>query len=353
MNATRFRYLQLHKILRLIFLGLIAAGMLSACGGGASRPIFLCGLEDRNGDGEINFDDGWTAIYSLTVNKGDISTQSISDPEFDHRRVLVAPSGEKILYLSIRKDVNGDGEITPFDDGQGLYVADPDGQKEDELIYLESDSFSNILWSRDSTRIAYLTNENSNIWTIYDVDGRRKNEIEMQDFFEEEGDDFTLAISPDGTQRIWPDLEGRFIVADRALDREEALGEPVLTDRLEDYYVIGWSPDSQRLLLTAREEDMVPPDQVGLPPSTLYIINADGSGLKRITDQGAVGVLSGFEAAWSPDGEQVAYLSVWDDEDGDGLMERGDIRLMLVNSDGTGERVLITDQLRLSSCLSW
>ena len=84
------------------------------------------------------------------------------------------------------------------------------------------------------------------------------------------------------------------------------------------------------------------------PPQTLYVINADGSGLKRITDRGAAGVLSGWESAWSPDGEQVAYLNVWADEDSDGFIDRGDIRLMLVNADGTGERVLISDELRLT-----
>ena len=52
----------------------------------------------------------------------------------------------------------------------------------------------------------------------------------------------------------------------------------------------------------------------------IYVINADGSGLKRLTDHPAVDVLT----SWSPDGTQVAFYSNRDGDD-----------IYVVNVDGT------------------
>jgi Tol biopolymer transport system component len=338
---------RLRKIVMLTFLMLSAGILLAACGGG-SRPLFICGLEDNNGDGEINYDDGLTTIYAVTVKEDDLSFEAISDPQFDHSRVMVAPDGGKILFQSTRHDLNDDGYMSFDDDGQGLYVAKPNGKNEVELAYLEDDFFTLIFWSRDSSRIAYMTMDHL-VWFVQDDDGSDQEEIDYKDFTDDEIEAFSRWISPDETKRVWPDLEDGYIVVDASLDQEDALEEPSLTDQFNFYSFIGWSPDSTRLLLSVPEEELMESEGAGPPPGTLYVINADGSGLKRITDRG----ITGQYAVWSPDGEQVAYFSLWVDEDGDGMLERGEIRLMLVNADGTGDRVLIEDGLRLASCLSW
>jgi dipeptidyl aminopeptidase/acylaminoacyl peptidase len=54
----------------------------------------------------------------------------------------------------------------------------------------------------------------------------------------------------------------------------------------------------------------------------IYIMNADGSGLRRLT--------YGFDPAFSPDGNQVAFAR-WDEPRG----------LWVINADGSGERLLI------------
>ena len=55
----------------------------------------------------------------------------------------------------------------------------------------------------------------------------------------------------------------------------------------------------------------------------IYVMNADGSGLTRLTDNPA----DDSEPAWSPDGSRIAFSSDRDDP--------GDIYVM--NADGTGQ----------------
>ncbi|MGB7537674.1 MAG: DPP IV N-terminal domain-containing protein [Anaerolineales bacterium] len=60
-----------------------------------------------------------------------------------------------------------------------------------------------------------------------------------------------------------------------------------------------WSPDGKRIAFTAYRDDS----------SDIYFVNADGSELTRITDQPA----PDLDPAWSPDGERIAFTSLRDD----------------------------------------
>jgi Tol biopolymer transport system component len=80
-----------------------------------------------------------------------------------------------------------------------------------------------------------------------------------------------------------------------------------------------WSPDGRRIAF--RRYD----GQLGFRsawPSDLFVVNADGSGLRRLTRQAAN--LRWF--AWSPDGRTIAFL------------RNGDV--YVVNADGSEERRL-------------
>ena len=83
-----------------------------------------------------------------------------------------------------------------------------------------------------------------------------------------------------------------------------------------------WSPDGRRIAIVGNP--MFPPS-TGTPytyDSTIYVMNADGSGQRRLTGT------AGFEdsPAWSPDGQKIAF-----GRDGG---------VYVVNADGSGERRL-------------
>jgi TolB protein len=82
---------------------------------------------------------------------------------------------------------------------------------------------------------------------------------------------------------------------------------------------IAWSPDARKVAFVKER-----PRQVSRTyHSEIYVVNADGTGLRRLTSRGA-------NPRWSPDGEKIAFRS----------SRAGKSELYVINSDGSDERQL-------------
>lgn len=84
-----------------------------------------------------------------------------------------------------------------------------------------------------------------------------------------------------------------------------------------------WSPDGQQIAFSRGKN--VGPIVPGSPTTELYIVNADGTGLRQLTSNGR----NNYLPAWSPDGNMIAYIS---SQTGLNTSE-----VYVINADGTGD----------------
>jgi Tol biopolymer transport system component len=88
--------------------------------------------------------------------------------------------------------------------------------------------------------------------------------------------------------------------------------------------VPGWSPDGRKLAFTKRlERSGAPCRPAGRCNDEIYVINADGTGLQRLTRN----AVTDGHPVWSPDGRQIAFES-----GRDGPTEN----IYVMNADGSG-----------------
>ena len=111
------------------------------------------------------------------------------------------------------------------------------------------------------------------------------------------------------------------------------------SDDFVDQYatVISFSPDGTKILFLSAQHDSY--NSRIYPKGSIYVANADGSELKKVID-GIVKSRGG--ASWSPDGKQIVFTS---DKDGND-------ELYIVNADGTGLRRL-TNNSTADYCPDW
>jgi TolB protein len=114
---------------------------------------------------------------------------------------------------------------------------------------------------------------------------------------------------PSGGMGTFQDIVLSFIeTGDR---RTPANGDP-----LKQNYLPVWSPDGSKIAFTTNRD--------GNPE--IYVMNRDGSGLRRMTNSPAIDVTP----TWSPNGAQLAWVSD----------RTGNPRIYIMNADGTGQRAL-------------
>jgi Tol biopolymer transport system component len=99
------------------------------------------------------------------------------------------------------------------------------------------------------------------------------------------------------------------------------IGCEISTAQTQSYFCqeFSWSPDGNRIAFSARTEK---------EPFEIYVVNADGSGLKQITND----TTEDYWTSWSPDGKKIAFNSNRD----------GNYEIYVIDADG-GNPVRLTN----------
>ena len=176
-------------------------------------------------------------------------------------------------------------------------------------------------WAPDGRRLAFRSDRDGNDEVyVMNADGSRQRNLTRNP-----ASDYSPAWSPDGrriafaTARADPTGNDLWL-----MDADGAHPRPLVRqDGIDEYPV--WSPDGSRLAFNCTLGRVLP-SQVG--DFEVCVVNADGSGLRRITDAPGISGAGG----WSPDGRRVVFASSRD-QDPDGVSACGDLYLM--DADGS------------------
>jgi Tol biopolymer transport system component len=224
-----------------------------------------------------------------------------------------SPDGDRIA-LSLYGE---EGPTAAPESTSHIDVLDADGGGRRRLVPFQADAPS---WSPDGDRVAFersFTIDTSDIYVVH-ADGSDLRRLTRRSSRSPGSD--SPAWSPDGSRIAfvrWPDqsndlytgAEIYVVAADGGRSRRVTASRP---ESSGDFAPV-WSPDGRRIaFVRASEEDV----------TDVYVVNRDGSGLRRLTHDG-----DASEPAWSPDGRSIAFTG-------------RDADLYVVDADGAGLRRL-------------
>ena len=269
-----------------------------------------------------NRDGNWN-IYVMNPDGSD-QTRLTDHPAVDSWPSW-SPDGRRIAFISSRDDPN------PNDDDRivEIYVMNSDGSDQTRLT---NDSAWHSLprWSPDGRRIAFQSYRDGN-WEIYVMNEDGLGQTRLTDNSVPDG---RPTWSPD-SQRIafYSTIDEN---AEIYVVNADGSDQANLTNNAANDWSPSWSPDGRRIAFHSHRDGN----------SEIYIMNADGSDQTRLTDNPARDI----RPVWSSDGRLIAFTSNRDDPDPD---DDNDIRnIYVMNPDGSG-LTRLTNESSINYASSW
>jgi Tol biopolymer transport system component len=250
-----------------------------------------------------------------------------------------SPDGSRVAFL-MQDDADGDPTVydAALEDSE-IYVMGADGGN---LTRLTENRHSDdiVRWNPDGTRLSFRSNRDGDhrLYTMR-TDGTDVRPLTPAGWTAD-----SHSWSPDGSRFAFvggdgeDDGDGCFFAGHEDLElylmNADGSGAVRLTD--DELYQQSpvWSPDGSKVAFAASNQSDYAWE--------IFVVNADGSGLWRLTDY------PGYDMGpvWSPDGSMIGFTSdrsMGGDPHGD---HQGGIPYVM-NADGSGVRPLFTiDQLR-------
>lgn len=213
-----------------------------------------------------------------------------------------SPDGTRIAFASER-----DGNLE-------IYVMNADGSGATRLTNHPATDWGPT-WSPDGARIAFAS-ERDGDGEIYVINADGSG---VKRLTNDPARDFAPAWSPDGARIAFTssiDGNGEIYVMNPDGSRLTNLTNNPSWDANAT-----WSPDSARIAFSSGRDGA----------GGIYAMNADGSGLTLLTSQ-----RSDATPSWSPDGSRIAFISYRGTSFRDGTQYSGHPEIYVMNADGSG-----------------
>ena len=225
------------------------------------------------------------------------------------RLAPVSPASGRIAFVSDRDGPDPVGNMG----NQEIYIMNPDGSGQQRLTHNGATETAPAL-SPDGRMIAFMSNR-SGAPELYvmNVDGNGERQLKVPGA----GGDMGARQprwSPDGKQIVFfssvrPDI---YVI------NLDGTGLKNLTDHPGADICPDWSPDGRRIAFTSNRDGA----------REIYVMNADGTNVARLTSglKGNVGMW--LRPRWSPDGRKIAFATDRDRTDGTS-------EIYVMNADGS------------------
>jgi Tol biopolymer transport system component len=248
----------------------------------------------------------------------DLDTGAKHPLDFDFLQPSWSPHGDRIAYWSLERNGVRNGQ-------RDLWTVRPDGT-DPVSVTNDIDLDWNPVWSPDG-RYLYFSSDRSgtlNLWRI-PVDEKTGRATGKPEPITMGGSASRqhLTISRDGNRMVYVEqtLASNIYKADFDPAAMTLIGAPTpVTEGNNSFGSFGSpvpSPDGQFLAFTG-----------GVKREDIYVVRTDGTGLRHLTDDDA----RDRAPMWSPDGKQIAFYS----------NRGGSYQIWAINADGSGLRA-ITD----------
>ena len=255
--------------------------------------------------------DGRLEIY--VVNADGTGLRRLTNSPKGEYMPTWSPDGRKIAFLRLLRQRGG------------LYVMNADGSGERRLVPRNGTNpmwFGppvGSAWSSDGRMLAFsistIRNENSDLYVI-NADGsglRRLTRNPAQDSFHR--------WLPDGRILFSSNRDGNYDFYAITANGSDLRNLSRDWGQAPRGYWVAWSPSGEKVAFSFRPG-------AAMADGALYVMNADGSGRRKIVERGAQ---QDILPVWSPDERRIAF-----DRLIPGGWERGSREIFVVNTDGSG-----------------